>query len=451
MSLHKFIKHNLIAILFLIGMHFVTVVSQAQNQLIIRGVVKNKVTQLPIEGVNILLHDTFAGTSTNIQGIYELRVNKFPAVFTISHISYLDKQIIIKQIQTDTVIVLLTPNTITLSEAEITTGNYKTFKGKGLEVIDYNFLDTNILILSYNYNKNRHELILTDENFDTINIKDVSHLNKPKQIFKDCMSNCHLLTIDSAYQLYSLNDSIHFIYPTLLTKFLNSLGNCLFETPTYFAFEGNTDKAPKLEYAAISISDLPSTKSKNEEWKHIFYMVNKKTHEKIILDQVYEWEKNKDAFEHAIFLYNDPLNKLFFGDLLRCEEMMFFKPSYQTIKLLNNTIYYFNHLKSRIDIYSNEMLLVDSINVKYHKKENWIPIIITDNHNNKAYALFTTGAMYSLTEINLRDGMVKEVTKIKKIFPQKIKVNNGQLYFLYKDLNNIWDKSKLYQGELPNL
>lgn len=451
MNLFNFIVYKLKIIFFFIGLCLLTFISIAQNELVIHGVIKNEVNQLPIEGVNIQLHNIYSGTSTNNQGVFEFRINKIPAILKITHVSYLGKQVVIEQIQSDTITIFLSPKTVTLSETEITAGTYKIFKGQGQEVIDYNFLDTNLLILSYNFNTNHHELILTDESFDTINIKNVSYLKKPKKIFKDCMGNCHLLTKDSAYQVYFLNESVHLIYATHLSKFLSVIGNCLFETPTHLAFEGNTDKTAKLEYAAISPSDLPSTRSKNEEWKHLFYLLNKKTHEKIILDQAYEWEKNQDAFEHAMFRYNDPLNKMFFGEILRSEEIMFFKPSFQTVKLINDSIYYFNHLKSRIEVYSSNLFLIDSINVEYHDKENWVPIIITDNVTNKVYTIFTNGAMYSLTEIKLSNGSVREITKIKKIFPQKIKVNNNHLYFLYKDLNSNWNKRKLYQGELSNL
>lgn len=446
----KIIKSYLNFILLLFVMHFVTFVSLAQNQNLIRGVIKNEFTQLPIEGVNIQLNNTNTGTISNKQGVFELRINEFPAHLTITHISYFSKQIDISQIQNDSIIVWLNKKTITLSEAEITSKPYEIFKGKGQEIIDYNFLDSNLLILSYNYNKNHNELILTDENFDNINIKDISYLKKPKQIFKDCMGNCHVLTNDSAYQIYFHNEKIHLIYPTDLPKFLKLLGNCLFETPTHLAFKANTDKKPKLEYAAISIYDLPDTRSKNEEWKHLFYLMNKKTHEKTILDNVYEWEKNCDAFDHAMFMH-DPNNEhsMFFGDLLRFEETSIYKPSFQTVKFLNDTIYYFNHMKSQIDIYSYDLIFVDSIKVEYNNLNNWVPIIITDLIENKAFTIFTTGVMYSLAEINLADGSTKEVTKIKKLFLQKIKINNGHLYFLFKDLTNNMDKRKLYQGELP--
>ena len=450
MNLFRFSESNLRFFLLPIIIFFGFFVSFAQNKVLIHGVIKNGLTQLPIEGANIQLEDTNIGTSTNRLGIFELWANEFPVILTISHISYHKKQIVTTRIQTDSIIVLLNPKSVILSETEITSGPYKIFKGKGQKVIDYEFIDTNIILLVYNYNNNHHELVLTDENLDTIATKDISYLKKPNKLFKDCMGNCHLMTKDSVYQIFSINQSMYLIYPTILSEFINLLGNCIFETPTYLVFEGNTDKKTKLEYAAIDPSDLPITRSKNEAWKHLFYFVNKKTHEKIILDNTYEWKKNRDAFENALFLFDDPYNKLFFGDLLRAEETMFFKPSFQTVKLIDDTIYYFNNLKSQIDIYTNDLLLLRSIKIEYHNSENWMPIIITDILKNKAYTIFTTGVLYSLAEINLHNGSIREVTTIKKIFPQRIKVNNGQLYFQYHDLNSIRDKKRLYQGELPN-
>jgi hypothetical protein len=428
---------------------FTSSVLHAQTLTSIHGVIKNQDTYLPIEGVNIQLQNTNIGTSTNDKGIFELRIRDLPVVLTITHISFFGKQIIATLNTVDSMIILLDPRVVTLTEAEITAETYKVFKGSYQEIIDYNFLDTNILILSYNNNKNRHELIFLDDNFDTINIKDISYLKKPEQLYKDCMGCCHLLTKDSAYQVYSDYKSTQLIYPIHLDKFYSILGDCLFETSTHIAFKNKANNNLKKEYAAIDMADLPSFISGDEKWKQSFYLINKKTRESTVLDQVNEWQKKRDAFDHALFVADG--SRRHFGDILRFAEMVYYKPAFQSLQTLNDTIYYFNHLKSQIDIFSVDLVLLKSIHVEYHNQKNWKPIIIIDNEKSKAYTIFTSGAMYSLAEINLRDGLVKEVAKIKKLFPQKIKVNNGQLYFLYKDVNNIWDKRKLYQGELPNL
>lgn len=445
-------RTNLWNIILIIVLCFGTFYSHAQTHVLIHGVIKDQVTQLPIEGVNIQVNNTHSGAFTNREGVFELRVSAFPAILSVTHISYFGKQIIATQNKADSLIVLLSPKLVTLKETEITAETFIVLKSPNHAIIDYDFLDTNLLVLSYDFNKNRYELILTDEHFDTIAIKDIPAYKKAKQLFKDCMGNCHLLTNDSAYQMYFDEESITFLYPTDLKKFLNLIGNCLFETPNHLVFGDNTNEKPKqklkLEYTAGNPNDLPSTRSKNEAWKHLFYFVNKETHEKTILDKVDESWKNRDAYENALLSFNSPHNTTHFGALLRFEELTFYKPSFQTVMFLNDTIYYFNHLKSQIEIYLDDLVLQKSIKVEYHNNKNWTPVIITDIFKNKAYTIFTAGAMHSLAEINLQDGSVKEVAIIKKLFLQKIKVNNGYLYFLYKDMSNDQGKIKLYQGEL---
>ena len=424
-------------------------VSTAQNKAFVRGIITDQSNGLPIEGVNIRVQNTYSGSTTNAQGVFTLRPRNLPAILLVTHIAYFGRQIIVTQSQSDSLRISLSPKPIELEEAEITEEKYKVFKGKHQEVIDYNFLDTNIIILAYNFNKNRHELIVTNEQFDTLSIKDVSFIRKPRQIFKDCMGSCHLFSKDTAYQIYFADSSIYLLYPTQLQKLNTILGNCLFETPAYFAFEGNADKSTNLNYAARNLSDLPNTRpGNNDKWKHLFYLINKKTHEKTILDQVYEWEKKRDAYNHAMYVFSDSNNRMFFGELLRCEEMMFFMPAFQTLKLLNDTIYYFNHLKSRIEIYSEDLALQDTIHIDYHNRKNWKPFIITDQVKHKAYTFFTVGAKLMLSAIDLKSGSVREVHKIDKLFPSKVKVKNGYLYFLYNDVNNVWGTRKLFQGEL---
>jgi hypothetical protein len=54
-----------------------------------------------------------------------------------------------------------------------------------------------------------------------------------------------------------------------------------------------------------------------------------------------------------------------------------------------------------------------------------------------------------LSAIDLKSGSVKQVHRIDKLFPSRIKVHNGFLYFLYNDVNNVWGTRRLFQGELP--
>lgn len=447
------IKKHCTQLCLLIGFCLFSGSFEIHAQQVIRGTVKDEATKQAIVGVNIRLENTYSGTTTNQQGIFELRVRNLPQILLVTHIAYFGKQLLVTQKQADPLNIQLALKPIDLEEAEITGETYQVFKGKHQEVIDYDFLDTNILILAYNFNRNRHELILTNEDYDTIFIQDVSSIKKPTQIVKDCMANCHLLTRDSTYQIHCSDEMIVLLYPSPWEKFHKTLGSCLFETYSHLAFEGNKGKKTKDEFVTKKQIDLSSTMAPTaqSDWNHFFYLVNKKTGKHTVLDKTNEWKKTRDAYDHAMFIADDPNTKRSFGDILRFAQMVYFKPAFQTIKYLNDSIYYFNHLESRIDIYSEDLVLRNSIPIQYHKKENWKAVIITDKTKNKAYTVFTRGAKYALAEIDLQDGSVQEVTKIEKLFPQKIRVNNGHLYFLYQDLNNVWGRKKLFKGKMVHI
>ena len=56
-----------------------------------------------------------------------------------------------------------------------------------------------------------------------------------------------------------------------------------------------------------------------------------------------------------------------------------------------------------------------------------------DAPQQKAYALFQKNGLYELKLLNLETGELETTYRISNPFAQKIRVQNGQVYFLYKD------------------
>ncbi|RLD88375.1 MAG: hypothetical protein DRJ09_08555 [Bacteroidetes bacterium] len=286
---------ELVLILFFIS------APKAQPPGFITGIVKDAGTGLPIENVNITLYQTTRGTISDSRGIFKIRIFDFPAVLQFSHVSYYKKSIVINTDDVDTIIVLLNQRPVNLNEAEIISGKYKVLKDENKEVVDYDFIDTNLLVLIRNMNTLKYELIVTSDQFDTINKLNISTVKHPKSIFKDCMGNCHLLTKDSAYQVYFNNKTIQLLFPVNLNRFKMLLGNCLFETPKYLVFNYKSNTHPELMYAARKPEDITKP-SKNGNWKQQFYAINKQTHRKKIIDEFDEPEKRREAFEDGLLL-----------------------------------------------------------------------------------------------------------------------------------------------------
>ncbi len=427
---------------------FVGSVLVAQTSDFITGVVKDLETGLPVKNVNITVYNSSKGTVSDVNGIFKISVSSFPVLLQFSHISYYKKTITIGEANTGLITVFLTHRSVNLKETEILGDKYRVLKSDEKEIVDYDFIDTNLIILVRNIKTLKRELVVTNDRFDTICKVKIHNIKHPKSIIKDCMGNCHLITNDSAYQIYFDGKSIQLIYAVKLDRFKKLLENCLFETPGYLVFEYNSNSRTDLMYAACRPSEITEP-SKNGNWKQQFYAVDKINHKKTIIDEFDEREKRRTAFEYSKFIYyNQKDTARYFGDILRFNEMAFFKQAFQSMKYLNDTIYYFNHLKSCINLYSDSLKLLDTIHVNYNLRDNWKQVIITDKIKNKAYTVFMTGTKLSLSEIDLKTGNLKKTTTIDKLFPTKIKINNGHLYFLYINTSNDWGKRQLFQGKI---
>ena len=423
---------------------------QAQS-FYIKGEVRDNKTHQPIENVIISVEDSQAATYSDQEGNFKIKISGFPVKLTFSHLAYFTKQILVNS-QKATITVYLTRQPVTLQETEITAEKYKVFKNKKDAVLDFDFIGSNILVLVRKATGKKYQLALLNENLQIITRTNLENLNPPFSLFKDCFGNCHVVTSKAVYQVYFSGQKLYLIYPTPKDNFDKMLKNCLFETNKYLAFRNDhIPTKPDVKYASWDIADYHSNQTVNP-WVQFFYLIDKKNHTVKRIAYLNEMKKKMDSYNYAVWLYSLPENcrpVVKFGDILRLNEMTWAKPSFQALKLLNDTIYYFNHLKSRIDVYSDKLKPLDTIPINYHKNKNWKESIITDPLRHKAYTLFTAGTDIFVKEINLKTGAIRPVFLIDKPFPEKIKINNGFIYFIYNDVSNIYHSRRLFQGILP--
>ena len=95
-----YIQHNLCRlalVLFFIGTIAVSGQEASKDNIALtfQGTVINKETGQPIYNTNILLGDTYTGTSTNELGEFIINVRSFPAQLIFSHLNYASQTLII--------------------------------------------------------------------------------------------------------------------------------------------------------------------------------------------------------------------------------------------------------------------------------------------------------------------------------------------------------------------
>ena len=389
----------------------------------IKGRVVDAVSGQTVEKVNILVRGTYQGTTTSMEGNFSLTLESLPVTLVISHITYETKTVVITpDMAGQSLKILLYPRINLMKEALVTSQHKFVSAGNVITVLDFNFIDENILILLFNHSTNTHELVLTDPFFDTIACSGrFTDKNRPQFLFKDCLGECHVYDNKSDRQVILEDSVLKLEFVVTTNKFHQTLDDCLFETMNYVVFEEQL-----------------------HDYYQRFYCLHKESGARRYILSAVEIEKAKALNEEITHILSHPEFYSDIGAAIRLEREIMFRPSLKVLKIIGDSVYYFNHFASSIDIYDNDLWYQSSIPIDYHEQRQWEKEILVDAIEQKAYTTFRYRGKYDLYEINLDDGSISFTMTIPFAFPYKIMINNGFLYALYRNRASSWDKKSLY-------
>ena len=115
------------------------------------------------------------------------------------------------------------------------------------------------------------------------------------------------------------------------------------------------------------------------------------------------------------------------------------------LEKIGDSIYLFDLGNDQLVVYNDQLKMYHEIPLTLHKNKNWRGEILIDRLDEKVYGVFDNGSKFELHEIGLHDGSTVNKQLIPLIYPEKLKINNGYIYFLYKETGNVWAKKELYR------
>lgn len=398
-------KHKVLFILIIL----ILVISNqvvSQNYYLLKISIKDGLNNNPIKNASIKIQSENTGVISSEYGYCELLVNTIPINVEVSHVAYRKMIVTIKASQIhDTINVLLNPSTISLDEMNIYAKRLGVFIQPDYSIIDFDFLDEQLLILERNTAKLKEtRLILMNTFFDTITILNLFKNKKPFAIYKGCLGQCHLLTKDSAYQVIFADTLLSIDNSLELSEFYEIMDDCLF-----------------------SIDSLVFFKEKDKNgYSYAYYTVNAKNKEINTFIKSYDYERLQSLQESIDFLKkHPPACSIFIA--IDFEKRFMYQPFKQYLKLIDNSLYYFNHQNSTIDIYSKECDFIQNFNINYHQSIGWSSKILVDRIMGKAYTIIKN----NILEINLTNG--ETLSKVNIGLAKKVLIHNGYAYVLKKD------------------
>jgi hypothetical protein len=380
-----------------------------------------------IAGVHVFDSIANIGTTSDINGIFSLTIPpkaNFPSSggvrggLRFSHIAFNTQYLSLTQKKlADTIAantiwleVVLTQKVMELATVEISDAKVQiAYKNPKQWILDYEPVGTDeFLLLLLEKNKKYLQLINSDHEKISQMVVDKDY----DELFKSYLETFHVLSKDSACQVFLVDEELQFLYHYTRLDFDKMMAHIVVDTDNYLYTKNYSRHNQFVLY-----------KKFNKESKKVTPFVENFNKEQAIF-----------ADHQLSMLASAPLSS---GRKLG--EIQFYKyvlaiPPYSLLAKIKDTLYFFDHLNSKISIYSLDGNYIKETPISYHNNKDWDKEIIVNEEKTRCFAKFTRNGETSLVEINPNTGqmMGKHVLEVHA-FPTKIRVRGNEIYYMSKD------------------
>lgn len=405
---------------FVTGILVFSTTAIAQNQgFVIKGQVFDSKTNAPIANANIYVNETFSGTTTNTKGTYQLKVPSTPAILVFSCVGYTRRYFTFTTPQTSEFTVSLEPSLNEIPEVIISAKRtpVSISDEQDLYVTDYDFYDSHILLLGHPGKRSLETLLVLMDRMGKRILKKV--ISKGENLYRDPFNNLHLLTADTAYQVYYDGKDIQLLYPNDKEKFMTAF-------PEFLELYHN-----KIILRQYDFED--------QALMYYFYNPADSSIQRFWAAATDEVLRKVDGVRGSIRITPDGKGFSRF-DLFNSDErfikMAFYSPIFCPLEIINDTIYIFNFTTGLIETYGQRGSVIDSpTSMTFQLTDGWQRSLYNDRVTGKIYTEFKLKGISELREINIKTGMLDpQVIRIPQFaFISKLMVHDGFLYFLYEE------------------
>lgn len=416
---------NLSVLLILFSFFQITI--SAQSPIVIKGIIVDAKTNVPLEKVNIFNQTSVTGTSSELDGTFEITIEDLPTVFIFSYIGYENFLFNIEEKPTEPITIRLQRSTFGLPEIEVTDQPIiEELTKKSYTVKDF-ILDKNkILILTFPGTFSGNKLIFKDWDGTVL---DELKLEKERvqSMHRSCLGNIHMLGKKNGFEISLVNDQIQIISKYPLRQFEKLIEPCVTATDDFLYWQEYGAKDQLLTYTIIS-----------KEEKDII--------KKIRIVDGQNLSRSKDDFVLADAVATK-FNKATWIERQSWNQLMY-KPLFSPLHIYQNELCLFNHTNGYLEFFTFTGENLRYIPITYHQSKKWEKRILFDKKYNKAYTVYDTKKGKAIYEINLNEGSVLPIVFFDAEFIEKMEVYDGHLFYLEsgvlnKDRNRVLHRVKL--------
>ena len=263
--------------------------------------------------------------------------------------------------------------------------------------------------MSYkNRKQNQAALITINAEGDTLKSCEII---KPDYLYGDCFGINHLIDKYNSSQIFVDSSDIKLLYQVKKDSFLNMFKSIVGYSNHRFYI--------RINDVANQVVRLYLLDSRDTIFREIVTLVDEGGLERLSDKGRLQSTKGYSAAD------------------ARFEEMCFYNPKVIPIFISNDSIFIFNTIDDKLEIYNNSGRILGMSDFDFHHSRYWDKKILQDRMTGRIFTQFTKGGVTTIAEVDLHTGKLGNKTKIPKMnFVQKISVNDNKIYFLYNDVTN---------------
>ncbi len=378
------------------------------------GKVFEQGTKRAIPDVNLSVMHTQTGTVTDRHGEFSFYTDSLPASLVVSYVGFETKTVLLDE-TSFSLTLYLARKASELKEVEIKADlNEPFFRDEHYAVLDYEIDSSLVYLLIYKDRLSRAELICKNLTGDTA-ARSAPFLFTPLKLFKDCLGTLHVLSHDSGYQVFRQEKQLHLIHPVKLKKFEDVLKNCVASTPEVLFFQKVTDHGLAVEY----------------------YGINKKTLLKHEVTQVRDDKKMKmlrrNTDDAMMLLSGRPPDSREDFVTWNYVHKILYRPVKTTLYRVGSYICIFNTPDRQMEFYDSvgNFSYKLALNADRIKDGRWTCDILVDDASQTVYTTFLRNGVCSLYKIDLNSGELRKRLSLIHDYPEKVRVYNNWVYYLY--------------------
>ncbi|MEI6436306.1 MAG: carboxypeptidase-like regulatory domain-containing protein [Bacteroidota bacterium] len=394
------------------------------------GTVTEEGTKRGLSGVNLFIEGTRIGTVSDKTGAFSFFTDTIPATLTVSFVGFESKSALLDETSFQ-LSLYLRRKAVELNEVEIKANLLEPFfKDDHYAVLDFD-IDSNLVwTLVFRQRISKAELICKNLTGDTVAVSE-QFTFKPVSIFRDCIGNLHILSSDSGFQIFRSGNMIQLIHPVKLKKFEDVLKNCVASTNEVLFFRKVTNHGLSVEY----------------------FGVNRKTMMQQTLAHVTDEEKlkmqrrnNDDAY--LLMSARPPESRNDFVTWNYVHKILY-RPVKAMLYQIRLYTCIFNNPEKQVEFYDQSGNFSYKLSLQIEKVNDgrWSQDIEIDKTSDKVYTTFLRNGVCTVYEINLNNGVLIKQLSLQHAFPEKVRIYNGWVYYLY-DLSSDADNKMLFRQKL---